>query len=31
MESSVKLPVRQLVEFILRGGSIDNQIGRAHV
>lgn len=27
MESSVKLPVRQLVEFILRGGSIDNRFG----
>lgn len=27
MEGSVKVPVRQLVEFILRGGSIDNRYG----
>ncbi len=29
MDSAVKLPVRQLVEFVLRGGSIDNRFGGA--
>ncbi len=29
MEQEVKLPVRQLVEFVLRGGSIDNRFGGA--
>ena len=29
MESVIKLPVRQLVEFVLRGGSIDNRFGGA--
>ena len=27
MDRNVKLPVRQLVEFVLRGGSIDNRFG----
>lgn len=27
MDSHIKIPVRQLVEFILRGGSIDNRYG----
>ena len=29
MEPFVKLPVRQLVEFVLKGGSIDNRFGGA--
>ena len=29
MDSAVRLPVRQLVEFVLRGGSIDNRFGGA--
>ena len=29
--SDIRLPIRQLVEFLLRSGSIDSQIGRAHV
>lgn len=29
MEQQVKLPVRQLVEFVLRGGSIDDRFGGA--
>lgn len=29
MKQQVKLPVRQLVEFVLRGGSIDNRFGGA--
>lgn len=29
MDQQVRLPVRQLVEFVLRGGSIDNRFGGA--